>query len=120
MAEKVSLSRKASEVLQVLAQECDGDPRARRRGVDERVLGDRVGAYLGIVIHQVDELVDKGLAEKNGKRVVLSERGYRLARPRSRPRRRRVDARVVVLSLASMALGGAATALALGLLGLLG
>jgi len=76
----MTLSREARQILKLLADERDRDPPTRLQGLDQRTVGRRIGAYRGNVMYPVAELTSEGLAAKSGDRLLITEKGYRLAR----------------------------------------
>jgi len=83
----VSLSYKARQILQLLAEDYERDPTNHRsRGMSKRELGASIGAYLSYVVHEVEELRKAGFASRIkpldiNSNVVITIRGYRYIRP---------------------------------------
>jgi len=74
------LGRETRQVLKPLADERARNPQTGLEGLDQRIVGRRIGAYRGNVMYPVAELTSEGLAAKSGDRLVITEKGYRLAK----------------------------------------
>ncbi len=70
------LSKEANKILGEFAVERENNPEVRSKGIDEWVLGARIGAYLNNPMYAVWELRQKGLASKIGTRVILTQEGW--------------------------------------------
>ena len=70
------LSKEAYEILKVLADEYDKNSQTRLDGIDERVVGQRIGAYLGNIMYPVAELVNESLIGKTNGKLIITEQGY--------------------------------------------
>jgi hypothetical protein len=78
----VELSAKARRVLKVIAEEYEKSPETRLSGMLKRVVGAKAGVYLNFPIYEIGELERTGLVRSLGRdRVILTQTGYRYARP---------------------------------------
>lgn len=77
----MKLSRDAELILEVLADEREKNPHTRLEGINDHVLGKRIGAHLGNVMYPVAELADEGLVSKHARKVIITEKGYKYKRP---------------------------------------
>lgn len=79
---RTSLNNEEKQVLKVLCEELTRNPQTSLMGIDEKTLGHKVGAYLGIgVIYSVAHLEELGLVKKQRGRVMITEKGKELAMP---------------------------------------
>lgn len=78
------LNREERKVLRVLYEEMERNPQTSLVGIDETTLGYNVGgAYRGIaVMYSVAQLDRLGLVAKGGTRVMLTQKGISMAKPR--------------------------------------
>lgn len=81
----MKLSPEARQILEILAEEYEKNPRTYLNGVPQRALGARIGAYLNNVMYPVAELVDAGLASRvrfldMHSSVVITQKGYHYVR----------------------------------------
>lgn len=72
----MKLTKKQEQILEVLADECNRNPETSQTGLDIELLGNKVGAYLGIgVIYDVAELKNGGFVSRDGDRVIITQKG---------------------------------------------
>lgn len=77
-----SLNDEEKQVLKVLYEELARNPETSLTGIEEKTLGYKVGAYLGIgVIYSVAHLEELGLVKKRGGRVLITQKGKELIKP---------------------------------------
>ncbi len=70
------LPRKQEKILDVLANEREINPRTSLTVIDIKLLGDKVGAYLGIgIMYDVAKLKDLGFISRNGSNVIITQKG---------------------------------------------
>ena len=78
----MELSQEARLILEILAKEYEETPETRLKGIPFRLLGAKAGAYLDFPLYSVEELKSAGLVrELKGRRIILTEKGYKIARP---------------------------------------
>ena len=69
-------TQKQEQILEVLVDECQRNPKTSLAGLNIRLLGYKVGAYLGIgVIYDVAKLKEFGLVSRYGKNVIITQKG---------------------------------------------
>jgi len=79
----MKLDKKKEQILKVLADECERNPRTSLTGLDMKLLGEKVGAYLGIgVMYDVSDLTYSGFVSKRGNRVIITQKGLAYVKPR--------------------------------------
>ncbi len=72
----MKLTKKQEQILEVLADERKINPKTSLTGIDMKLLGDKVGAHLGIgVMYDVDKLRHLGFVSKDGNRVIITQKG---------------------------------------------
>ena len=72
------------KVLKVLYEELTRNPRTSLVGIDEKTLGYKVGAYLGIgVMYSVAHLETMGLVTRQRGRVIITQKGIDRVNPNS-------------------------------------
>jgi len=72
----MKLSKKKEQILEVLADELERNPRTSQTGLDLELLGEKVGAYLGIgVMYDVAELRDSGFVFRRHNKVLITQKG---------------------------------------------
>jgi hypothetical protein len=72
----MELTDKQKEILEVLADECKRNPETSQTGLDIELLGNKVGAYLGIgVIYDLAKLQNGGFVSKGGNRAIITQKG---------------------------------------------
>jgi len=78
------LNDEQEKVLKVLYEELTRNPRTSLVGIDEKTLGYKVGAYLGIgVMYSVAHLETMGLVTRQRGRVIISQKGIDQVNPNS-------------------------------------
>lgn len=81
----MKLTKKQKRILEVLADEREINPETSQTGLDIKLLGDKVGAYLGIgVMYDVAKLKDLGLVSRDGDRVIITQEGLAHVRPQAK------------------------------------
>jgi predicted transcriptional regulator len=81
-----NISKRAKQVLKILADEYEKNPESRQKGIPAQVLGARIGALGNDVLVEIEELIDNGYVSSLGRRrpkssILITERGYRYVRP---------------------------------------
>jgi len=82
----MQLSPGARQILEILAEEYEKNPESHLKGIPQRALGARIGAYLNNVMYPVAELIDAGLASRVDRlnihsNIVITQKGYHYIRP---------------------------------------
>ena len=73
---EVQPTEKQKRILEVLADECQRNPKTSLTGIDMRLLGYKVGAYLGIgVMYDVAKLKALGFVSRYGRNVIITQKG---------------------------------------------
>lgn len=72
----MKLDKKKERILEVLADECERNPKTSLTGLDMKLLGEKVGAYLGIgVMYDVADLTHSGFVSRRGNKVIITQKG---------------------------------------------
>lgn len=72
----MKLDKKKERILEVLADERKLNPSTSLTGLDMKLLGEKVGAYLGIgVMYDVSDLTYSGFVSRKGSKVIITKKG---------------------------------------------
>ena len=82
----MELSPEARQILEVLAEEYEKSPESHLRGIPQRILGARIGAYLNNAMFPVSKLIDAGLVSRVDplnihSNIIITQEGHRYIRP---------------------------------------
>ena len=72
----MKLPREQEKILYVLTDECKRNPKTSLIGLDLKLLGEKVGAYLGIAVrYDVDKLRRSGFVSRDSNKVIITQKG---------------------------------------------
>ena len=74
--EATKLTKKQERILEVLADECERNPKTSLTGLNIRTLGAKVGEYPHIgVMYDVWDLFHAGFVSRKDERVIITQQG---------------------------------------------
>jgi len=104
----MKLSKKKERILEVLADELERNPRTSQTGLDLKLLGEKVGAYLGIgVMYDVAELRDSGFVFRKRNKVLITQKGLDYVKShRKHPSQFKLTPPKILIPIVSSVVGG--------------